>query len=233
MRRPRAGGSRAPSPAGRRWSVAARRGWPGYGRRRPRSRACAGRRPGPRPGSGRRRPRSAGHWRWSWPGDRRELGQRAPPVRELGQGGVGGLQVEQTQLGGRVGFHVGRLFSKGGARCVQLPRVGDRADTSTSTVVPNRPRTGRRLPATAPRSPSGRRRAAPWPRAGAPGPPPGRMVLEIGGEKDVGAGSPREARCRPRPSRRTRQPARPSRSGSPAARTPQTVRRQGRRGHGR
>ena len=37
--------------------------------------------------------------------ERGELGQRAAPVRELGERGVDRLQVEQAQLGGVIGVH--------------------------------------------------------------------------------------------------------------------------------
>ncbi len=38
-------------------------------------------------------------------GDRGELGQGPAPVRQLGEGRVGGLQVEQPQLDGGVSVH--------------------------------------------------------------------------------------------------------------------------------
>jgi hypothetical protein len=42
-------------------------------------------------------------------GDRRELRQVRPPVRELGKGRVSSLQVEESQLGRGVGVHAGGL----------------------------------------------------------------------------------------------------------------------------
>ena len=106
-------------------------------------------------------------------GERGELGQRAAAVRELGQRGVGRLQVEQPQLGGGVGVH-SQVGSIPGRRGMQRPRIGDRrGDRHVKTLVrESAAQTGRRRRrATAPRSPSARRRPAPSRRRRARSPP--------------------------------------------------------------
>ena len=51
-------------------------------------------------------------------GEPREFGQVSATMRELGEFGVGGLQVEQPDLGGGIGFH------SGGSRFGRIPGTG-------------------------------------------------------------------------------------------------------------
>ncbi len=170
------GPARCPSPAGR---------CPGRGRRR-------------RPGRGPARPPARTSSRASAL-ELGELGQRRAPVRELGQRGVDGLQVEQAALGLRVGLHgQGSLSSRCGCGGVHGPRVG---------VQVGHDRRRRRAVS--------RSQAASVVEPGSLGRPVGgveqrraaggevlarRMVAQVGGEVrvDAGARSRRPGSCRPR-----------------------------------